>query len=69
MKITEMTAWDAAERMGSEADEADGRELLDVLLESDYKDTEEIEGNEWIALMESTPSAIAWKANRSSYRG
>lgn len=58
MKISEMTAWEMAERMGDESTEREGEKMRELCLSAGHAETEDIPENEWFRLMDATLYAL-----------
>lgn len=52
MKIMNMTRQDVLERMGSEATDIEGECMLELLLASEWDDTDSIPDNEWRTMLD-----------------
>ena len=54
MNISEMTDWQMAEAMGSEATEQDGRKMHELLINANYMSLDDIPEDQWLALIDTT---------------
>ena len=58
MKISNMTQWQAMERMGSEASDAEAEEMLAILRASGHEDTDEITVEQWVGMISEAVAAV-----------